>query len=202
VSTLLSDVATLIGDGSSDFQTTLLVGLKQVLRIVPAYLFSDRMFRQTTTTVTSGNSTVSMPSGATQIAAFYYIKSGETDKNFLKYIPIADMEDLYSTSSGTPTYYTLRGQDIILEFPFDTDVTLYMTANIINVNDVETGDTLDFPPEVIAAVQEGLTWQGYKYMEDPRETLAKQDFTALLKIAQKEYTQRAVGVHIINSGRY
>jgi len=198
----LSDVATLIGNNDSDFQDVLLIGLKQVLRIVPAYLYSDRMFRQTTTTITSGNSVFSMPSGTTQIAEFYYIKEGETEKRFLKYAPIDLMQDRYSNDEGTPKYYTLRGQDIVLEKPIDTDSTFYMTANIINVNDVETGDTLDFPPEVIAAVQAGLEWQGYKYMEDPREVKAENDFTALLKLAQREYTQRAIGVSIIESGRY
>jgi hypothetical protein len=159
VSTIQSEIITEVGGDTSDtaLATKVLGFMNSALRKFPLWTRSRFMYAAKTATLSSGDVSVSLPTGFINERDVYYISEGtrlriekpSSTKSFNDYV--------HTSSSGAPEFYQIVGQTVYFNHAADKDYTIYFEC-AIEQDGLETGDTVAFDSMVVEILKDGAKY--------------------------------------------
>lgn len=187
---LIDEVAVLVGDSSTKFKEKLLVGLKQVLRRIPAFLYHDKIFTVWATSLGEGEEEITLTDNITNVKAVK-VKDG----NSWFEVKRVRLEDLnYGTTARLPSKFAVEGNKILFDAPADKEYYLRLVVATSNASNLSWATEFDFTDEVLALIHDGLLYEAYMYRERPdMANTALNSFTATLRAILEMYEEDNVG---------
>ncbi len=198
VSTIRDEIIVEVGADTSDtaVQTKVLQFMNSAMRKFPLWTRSLFMYTTKTATLSSGGSSLSLPSGVVGIRDVYYI----SDSNRLRIEkPPSNtyFNDATNTSTtGAPHFYNIVGQTVYFDRSADKAYTIYFECQQ-EKDGLVSGDTVTFDTTVVEVWKDGVKSYYYRYVEDDNQA---KEFLQLFKNGLDEldskYVASELGTHI------
>ena len=198
ISTIRDEIITEIGGDTADtvLATKILQFINSALRRFPLWTRSRFMYTTHSGTLSSGSSSISLPSNTLTERVVYYISSG----NQLRIERSASHEwfnDARNTgATGAPNYYEIIGQTMYFDRTADADYTIYLECQQ-EQDGVLAGDTLAADTTVAEIIKDGAKSYYYYYVED---IPSAKEFLTLFKNGMDEldakYVAMELGTHV------
>jgi hypothetical protein len=198
ISTLRDEIITEIGGDTSDtaFATKILQFMNSALRRFPLWTRSRFMFTTKNGTLTSGQYSLTLPSGMVHERDVYYISEGNRMR--IDKAPSNDYfnEAFNSSALGKPNLYRIIGQTVEFDRTADATYTIYFEC-VQEKDAVLAADTWTSDTSVAEVLKDGAKYYYYRYVEDDA---AAGDFLSLFKNGLDEldykYMSTELGSHI------
>lgn len=155
------------GDTSdSDLMAKLIVFIKGALRQFPLYIRNKFLIDTKTGTLSSGASTMTIPSGLIEPRDVYYITSSVRVR--IKKLTYDKFNEAYQVGgSGAPEYYRIVGDTVEFSHAADQDYTIYFEGKCSSVDSLSASSTFTGSDEVVEVVKNGAKEVYYlSYTED------------------------------------
>jgi len=198
VSTIRDEIITEIGGDTTDsaLATKVLGFINSALRKFPLWTRSVFMYTTKSGTLSSGGSSISLPTGAINIRDVYYITEGNRLR--IERPPSNEYfnDALNTSTTGAPNFYRVIGQTMEFDRTADKAFTIYVEC-LQEKDGVLAGDTFTADSTVVEVLKDGAKSYYYRYVED--ESSAK-EFLTLFKNGMDEldakYMSSELGTHI------
>ena len=168
-SAIRDEIIVEIGGDVNDniLSTNIFSFIKSALRRFPRHTRSRFLFTTKTASLTTGNYSVSLPSGFIRERSVYYIDSGA--RIYIEKLSFDDFNEQFnSTATGSPqSGYRIIGSTMEFLRSADTNYTIYIEC-LKEIDSVETTDTFSGDSSVIEILKDGAKYYYYDYEEDDK----------------------------------
>jgi len=198
VSTIRDEIITEIGGDTTDsaLATKVLQFMNSALRRFPLWTRSVFMYTTKSGTLSSGGSSISLPSGAINIRDVYYITEGNRLR--IERPPSNEYfnDALNTSTTGAPNFYRVIGQTMEFDRTADKAFTIYVEC-LQEKDGVLAGDTWTGDTTTAEILKDGAKSYYYYYVED---IPSAKEFLTLFKNGMDEldakYMSSELGTHI------
>ena len=198
ISTIRDEIITEVGGDTTDtaLATKVLGFVNSALRKFPLWSRSVFMYTTKSGTLSSGASSMSLPSGVVTIRDVYYLSSNNRMR-IEKPKSNAYFNDAVNTAAtGNPNFYNVIGQTVYFDRSATDNTVIYFECaqekDGVVATDTFTADTM-----VVEVLKDGVKSYYYRYVED--DAAAKDSLTLFkngLDELDSKYMASELGSHI------